>query len=109
MQDGRVTAALFAAPEPVQAARSHIVGQLGIDSPALMLAGRPGEDQPDQGAIICSCFSVGVNTIIDAIEKGNLADVEAIGAACRAGTNCGSCKAELRAILTSTRQQEAAQ
>ncbi|WP_253949334.1 nitrate reductase [Mangrovicoccus sp. HB161399] len=109
MAEGRVVAALFAAPEPVQAARSHLVNQLGSDIPALVLAGRPGEDQPDQGAIVCSCFSVGVNTIIAAIEKGNLADVDAIGAACRAGTNCGSCKAELRAILTSTRQQEAAQ
>ncbi|MBE3639559.1 nitrate reductase [Mangrovicoccus algicola] len=109
MQDGRVAAALFAGPEPVAVARSHVIGLLGGTSPGPVLAARPGEDQPDQGAIVCACFSVGVNTIISAIETGNLADVDAIGAACRAGTNCGSCKAELRTILTSIRHQEAAQ
>ncbi|WP_138472945.1 nitrate reductase, partial [Poseidonocella sp. HB161398] len=109
MVEGRVAAAFFAAPRPVTAARSYLAGSLGSGNPGAVLAARPGEDQPDQGAIVCSCFSVGVNTIIAAIEEGNLADVEAIGAACQAGTNCGSCKSELRAILTSTRQQEAAQ
>jgi assimilatory nitrate reductase catalytic subunit len=51
------------------------------------------------GRIVCSCFSVGIDTLTRAIRDQGLADTAAIGAACRAGTNCGSCLPELRAIL----------
>ncbi|MEM8554435.1 MAG: molybdopterin-dependent oxidoreductase [Pseudomonadota bacterium] len=109
MKEGRVIAALFTGPEPVIASRNHLVTTIGTENGGAVLAARPGEDQPDQGAIICACFDVGVNVIIDAIESKGLADVEAIGDACKAGTNCGSCRPELRTILDSLRQQEAAQ
>jgi assimilatory nitrate reductase catalytic subunit len=42
---------------------------------------------------------VGVNTIVAAIAGGEAASVEAIGAVLRAGTNCGSCRPELGALL----------
>jgi assimilatory nitrate reductase catalytic subunit len=51
------------------------------------------------GRIICSCFSVGIDTLTKAIKEQNMADTAAIGKACRAGTNCGSCLPELRALL----------
>lgn len=109
MQNGRLLAALFTAPHPVEAARNHLVSCLGGDLGGTVLAARPGEDQPDRGAIVCACFDVGVNVIIRAIEEQNLTSVEAIGTAVQAGTNCGSCRPELRSILNSTCQQEAAQ
>ena len=53
------------------------------------------------GRIICSCFSVGIDTLTRAIKEQGLTDTAAIGQACRAGTNCGSCLPELRALLRS--------
>ena len=53
----------------------------------------------DEGKMICSCFGVGINTIVDCINKDKLTTVEMIGKALKAGTNCGSCIPELTAIL----------
>jgi assimilatory nitrate reductase catalytic subunit len=47
---------------------------------------------------VCACFSVGVNTVIGAIQAGNLTSAAQIGAATKAGTNCGSCVPELKAL-----------
>jgi NAD(P)H-nitrite reductase large subunit len=51
------------------------------------------------GPIVCACFSVGLATIRAAIETGAAANVEGIGEALRAGTNCGSCLPELKRIV----------
>ena len=53
----------------------------------------------DSGPIICACFAVGLETLRRAIVERELDSVAAIGEALRAGTNCGSCRPELRAIL----------
>ena len=63
-----------------------------------MLAGRAPADMPDKGAIVCACMGVGTNEIADAVRAGCL-DVNAVGKATGAGTNCGSCKAEISEIL----------
>jgi assimilatory nitrate reductase catalytic subunit len=55
------------------------------------------------GPIVCACFSVGLATIRDAIRSGAASSVEAIGAALRAGTNCGSCLPELKRIVAEAR------
>ncbi len=94
-----VIAALFVAPDPVRVARQYVAGLLGSAPEMSVLAGRPGLDQPDPGATICACFDVGVNTIADAIATKGLMTVDALGAALRAGTNCGSCRPELRALI----------
>jgi assimilatory nitrate reductase catalytic subunit len=52
----------------------------------------------DAGALVCACFGVGVTAIRDAVAAG-ACDVAAIGAALRAGTNCGSCLPELKRIV----------
>ncbi len=70
---------------------------------SLVLAGRPGADRPDGGAIVCSCFSVGINTITAAVTHKGCTSVEAVGALTRAGTNCGSCRAEIRGIVDAHR------
>lgn len=99
----RLIAALFLAREPVAVARNWAVGQLAVRHVDLrkrfaVVAGRPGADQPDAGAIVCSCFSVGVNRIISAI-RGGCHSVETVGKETRAGTNCGSCRSEIRGII----------
>jgi assimilatory nitrate reductase catalytic subunit len=95
--------ALFIAPQPVAVSRTWAVEHL--KAPAIggaerlrLLSGRPGLDQPDPGPIVCACFSVGANQIAAAIENG-AASVEAVGTTLRAGTNCGSCRVEIRRLI----------
>ncbi|WP_454288342.1 nitrate reductase [Rhizobium arsenicireducens] len=95
--------ALFLAPDPVSVSRNWAIGQLSephADSRTrfAVVAGRPGAGRSDPGATVCSCFSVGVNQIAGAVRGGCLT-VEAIGATLYAGTNCGSCRAEIRGII----------
>ncbi|MGX9351872.1 molybdopterin-dependent oxidoreductase [Shimia sp. W99] len=105
---GVLIGALYTAPEPVAVARAHVTALLG-DPGSTALAGRPGADQPDPGATVCACFNVGVNTIVTAITEQNLLSVEDIGAALQAGSNCGSCRPELAALLNATLGQAAAE
>ncbi|PSL21223.1 nitrate reductase [Shimia abyssi] len=107
-QNGQLIGALYAAPNPVAVSRSYVANLLG--SPGrTALAGHPGADQPDPGTTICACFNVGVNTILNAITTQDLLSVEQIGVALSAGSNCGSCKPELAALLTSARTKTAAE
>lgn len=105
VENGHCTAALYTSPDPVLVSRQWVIGLLAETglSAAAVLAGRPGAGTPDGGAIVCSCFSVGINTITGAITGGGCSSVEAVGALTRAGTNCGSCRAEIRSILDANR------
>ncbi|MFK3668182.1 molybdopterin-dependent oxidoreductase [Ochrobactrum teleogrylli] len=99
----RLLAALFIAPQPVAVARNWAIQQLTVTHDDLrkrfaIVAGRPGVDKPDPGATVCSCFGVGVNQIAAAIRSG-CHSVEAIGKELNAGTNCGSCRGEIRGII----------
>ncbi|MCV3739018.1 molybdopterin-dependent oxidoreductase [Rhizobium sp. TRM96647] len=103
----RLLAALFLAPEPVAVARAWAVSQLSAAHGDLrkrftLVAGRPGAGRPDPGATVCSCFSVGVNQIVAAV-RGGCHTVEGIGKELNAGTNCGSCRAEIRGIIDGCR------
>ena len=100
--DGITRAALFIAPEPVALSRDFVARRIGSDAPSLV-AGRPGADMPDPGALVCACFDVGVNTITAAIREGRAQSVAEIGQALRAGTNCGSCRGQIAAILAQER------
>ncbi|TIU94101.1 MAG: hypothetical protein E5W09_23960, partial [Mesorhizobium sp.] len=46
------------------------------------------------------------NQIAEAV-RGGCTSVEAIGATLHAGTNCGSCRAEIRTIIEARRLQAA--
>lgn len=99
----RLLLALFAGRGPVAVSRNWAVSQLTeahVDTRTrfAVVAGRPGAGRPDPGATVCSCFSVGANQIIAATREG-YRTVEAIGSTLSAGTNCGSCRAEIRRIL----------
>jgi assimilatory nitrate reductase catalytic subunit len=70
------------------------------------MAARPGQGVADRGATVCSCFGIGANQIAAAAANG-CATVEAIGKVLQAGTNCGSCRAEIRGIVDAHRLQAA--
>ncbi|MEM6325414.1 MAG: molybdopterin-dependent oxidoreductase [Pseudomonadota bacterium] len=106
--DGVLLAALFIAREPVAVMRDYLATRPG-QSAAGALLGRTPADVPDPGPTLCSCFNVGINTIARAVEEQRLMDVEAVGQALRAGTNCGSCKPEIAALLSSIHRPQAAQ
>ena len=106
--DGRLIAALFAAPQPIAVARDHLATRIGCEDPTA-LAGRPRADAPDPGATVCACLNVGVNTIREAIQSGRALSVTALGAALGAGTSCGSCRPELAGLLSRYRLPQAAE
>ena len=83
--------------------RSWAAEQLGEDFANLssrwrVIAGRPANDMPDKGPIVCACMNVGVNDIVGAIRSG-CGTVDAISKSTTAGTNCGSCKSEIKGLL----------
>jgi assimilatory nitrate reductase catalytic subunit len=61
----------------------------------------PAAATADPGPVVCACFGVGRNTLCDAISRHKLATAQQIGAQLKAGTNCGSCLPEIRALLAS--------
>ncbi|MEO5756940.1 MAG: nitrate reductase [Mesorhizobium sp.] len=106
-----LSGALFVAPAPVAVSRGWAVEQLdevhdGQRERFRIVAGRAGAERPDAGATVCSCFNVGAKQIAAAVAGGCIS-VEAIGGALKAGTNCGSCRAEIGAIIQASRVQAA--
>lgn len=107
-QDDLLVAALFVSRGPVALSRDHLAEQLGqpLDVP---LAGRPGADRPDPGPTLCACMGVGRNTILAAIASGAAATVAQVGTCTTAGTNCGSCRPEIAALIERQQMPTAAE
>ena len=105
--DGRLIAALFAAPQPIALARDHLVSCIG-GVETMALAGQPSRDAPDPGATVCACLNIGINTIRAAIQSGRAISVAALGTALGAGTSCGSCRPELAGLIHRFAQPQAA-
>ena len=101
--DGRIESCLFIGPSFELPAREwlaklFVAGRLDDAERYSLLSGRPPKGSHEGGRPICSCFGVGETTIIEAIHAGGKT-VEAVGERCRAGTNCGSCLPEIRALI----------
>jgi assimilatory nitrate reductase catalytic subunit len=99
----RLAGVLYVSRQPVEVSRAWVSGELDTRfcngaARLRLLAGRPGGHGADPGAIVCSCFGVGANQIAAAIQKGHRS-VEAVGQALGAGTNCGSCRAEIARLV----------
>jgi assimilatory nitrate reductase catalytic subunit len=101
LERGVLQAALFVSRSAMLPPREWLIDQLGAPDPSPMelLAGRPATPAPDRGPIICVCFDIGMNTILRAITEQSLVNVEAVGAALNAGTNCGSCRPAIAALF----------
>lgn len=99
MVDGQLVAALFVARRPVAVMRDYLAQLPGTPGDGVLTGRRPA-DQPDPGPLICACFSVGLNTILSAIETKGLLNVDEVGEVLQAGTNCGSCRPEIADLLT---------
>ncbi|MBI3517525.1 MAG: molybdopterin-dependent oxidoreductase [Proteobacteria bacterium] len=107
--DGRLDACLFlarsAAALPPQEWLVPLGGGVAPEMRTGLLAGLPASAVAagHPGATVCACFGVGIRTLQRAIATRRLASIAEIGSVLRAGTNCGSCIPELRAILGDAR------
>ena len=106
--DGVVLGAVFISPTPVAVMRDYLTTLPGTIAPDA-LTGRPPANVPNPGPTVCSCFGVGLNTILEAVETKGALSVDAIGALLGAGTNCGSCRPEIAEILARATRREAAE
>ena len=64
-----------------------------------VLTGKPVSAEKDSGKVVCACFNVGINTLIDTIKSKEITSPEQVGELLRAGTNCGSCLPEIKEII----------
>ncbi|MBN2865737.1 MAG: molybdopterin-dependent oxidoreductase [Thiotrichales bacterium] len=110
IENGALQSVLFIAPStdlPPRSWLGSVFAQEELDAKTRLslLAGKQSGAK-DEGKTICSCFGIGIHTITEAIQTDQLTTVEAIGAALKAGTNCGSCVPELTEILASVKARE---
>ncbi|MDE8346633.1 MAG: molybdopterin-dependent oxidoreductase [Acidocella sp.] len=111
VQDGRLSACIFLAPRadmlPDAAALAALFASASWvgDRGALLLA-RGGMAVAARGRMVCLCHRVSEAAIRAAITIQNVRDMDGLMIRLKAGTNCGSCKGELAAILQSETQPE---
>jgi assimilatory nitrate reductase catalytic subunit len=104
LRDGRLQAALFLSAGPDLPARNWLGGLFsasGLDTAtrAALLGGEPPAQGEETGPLVCACFGVGRNTLLQAIRTRGLRTPAALGQALRCGTNCGSCIPELKRLI----------
>lgn len=109
----RLQSCIFISPRPDLPSRNWLASlfakeELEDVDRAGLLIGQPPTASADPGPTVCSCFGVGRKTICSAIAKQNLTTHQQIGQHLRAGTNCGSCIPELKAILAEQKYEEGA-
>jgi len=95
----RLLAVLFVSRKPITLMRDYLA-TLPEVAPQQILSGRSSAASEDCGPIVCSCFGVGLRTIIRAVHDKRLISVNDIGDALKAGTNCGSCRPEIADLVT---------
>jgi assimilatory nitrate reductase catalytic subunit len=99
--DGIAEACLFVDRTADLPQRDWLLGMFATNlTPAqsrVLLAARPA-DGPPPSPTVCVCHGVNMETIGAAVRSG-CRSVAAVGEATAAGTGCGSCKPEIKAIL----------
>ena len=102
----QIAAVLFISQKPMSLTRDYLATRPET-APHQILSGRAPLSSEDVGSTVCSCFSVGLNFIIRAIQTKRLVSVEELGQQLQAGTNCGSCRPELAELIKKYPGQEA--
>ncbi len=102
--DDRIAACLFLSPRPDLPERTWLgslfaKSRIGDRDRAGLLMGQSSDTRTDTGPVVCSCFGVGRTTLCQAIEQHHLRTPKDVGQKLRAGTNCGSCLSEIKALI----------
>ena len=106
-EKGALIAALFIARQPVEVARDYMAGRIGKPADTV-LAGRAAANSFDAGPTVCSCMGVGQNTLLATIEEVG-PDLERLCQATGAGLTCGSCRPEIKTLISRFAMREAAE
>jgi assimilatory nitrate reductase catalytic subunit len=106
LYDGAVDTVLFADQDRVPFPRAWLEALFAENTMSgeqirSVLSGQADEEF-EQGRVVCSCFNVRENSILRAIEEQGCNSVETLGKTLSCGTNCGSCKSELKQMLAET-------
>jgi assimilatory nitrate reductase catalytic subunit len=109
ISDGRLEAVLGIGKAHDENARDRLapfmaMAQLDSEQRRILLH---GGKEADRGGEICACLGVSCASVQTAIADGAMT-VDAVGAVTRAGTSCGSCRPEIRALLRAARPRKAA-
>jgi assimilatory nitrate reductase catalytic subunit len=102
--DNRLESAVFITAESSLPERGWLAGlfakaELDKAERMALLTGKPPLGTVDVGTIVCACFNVGELTIKAAIKEKGLKTHQEVGRCLKAGTNCGSCVPEIKALL----------
>jgi len=107
--DGRLEAVLGLGETRDESARDRLMPFMMADRltveqrDALLQGGAPVE----RGGEICACFGISRASVEAAIDQG-AQSIDAVACATRAGSNCGSCRPEIRSLLRARRVRQAA-
>ncbi|MGE3651971.1 MAG: molybdopterin-dependent oxidoreductase, partial [Reyranellaceae bacterium] len=109
ISDGRLEAVMSIGKAHDETARDRLapfmaLAQLDTEQRRVLLH---GGNAADRGGEICACLGVSCASVQTAIANGAMT-LDAVGAVTRAGTSCGSCRPEIRALLRAARPRQAA-
>lgn len=104
--EGRLESVFFITAQHELPARNWLISlfsnsELTKAERLAVLTGIPPIGGEDVGTIVCACFNIGEKTIQKAIKEQGLKTHQEIGNCLKAGTNCGSCIPEIKALLIS--------
>ena len=104
ISDGRVEAVVSLGPTFDGEARDRFAPYMALDrlTPEQRDELLHGGSDTHRGGELCACFGVSRGAVEAAIADG-AASLAAVGATTYAGTNCGSCRPEIRALLRAAR------
>ena len=104
LKEGRLIASLYIAPKALLPDRDWVASLFKRDRLSAMhrkalLAGQVMSIGNSEGPLVCSCFKVGKNRIIETIKQNNINHEKQVTACLKAGGNCGSCLPEIRGLI----------
>jgi assimilatory nitrate reductase catalytic subunit len=107
--DGRLEAVLVLGEQRDESARDRLAPFMAVDRLTIEQRNAllQGGDAAERGGEICACFGVSCHDVEGAIGRGAVS-LDAVGELTRAGTNCGSCRPEIRQLLRARRARKAA-
>ncbi len=104
LQEGQLIASLYIAPKALLPDRDWVASlfkreRLSAMHRKALLAGQAMSIGNSEGPLVCSCFKVGKNRIIETIKEQNISNEKQVTACLKAGGNCGSCLPEIRGLI----------
>ncbi len=104
LKEGKLIASLYIAAKEFLPDRDWVAGlfkreRLSAMHRKALLAGQAMSVKSSDGPLVCSCFKVGKNRIIETIKTQNISNEKQVTACLKAGGNCGSCLPEIRGLI----------